>query len=57
MPDNGGKPDRIDIRCTNQLKDDLKKLAKKDDRRVSDYARLVLIAHVENNPIDESDKG
>tara|TARA_Y100000294_G_scaffold143463_1_gene138035 strand:- start:361 stop:660 length:300 start_codon:yes stop_codon:yes gene_type:complete len=36
----------LGIRIDDSLKEDLQKLADKDNRSLADYARLVLVAHV-----------
>jgi predicted transcriptional regulator len=44
----------LGIRINDSLKEDLQKLADKDNRSLADYARLVLVAHVKSKKEEES---
>ena len=44
----------LGIRIDDSLKEDLQKLADKDNRSLADYARLVLVAHVKSKREEES---
>ena len=42
------KTERIGIRITKELKEELEKLAKKENRTFSNYIETLLIEHVKN---------